>query len=338
MNYGTFRSMTVLLGAAALWGTGCSDSGSAQIEDMRCEYMRSPVGIGLDMPPRFTWTYAGDEDFVQGKCRVRIASTKEALADSLAPGDVWTSPEIVSGNGFVECDAALALEPRTRYYWSATAWDEAGRIVCSPVDSFETAMADGGWTAKWITDRHDKNFAPSPMLRKSFTVKDGVREARLYMSAAAYGKMTVNGEPVTENKLEPGYTHYDKRNLYATYDVTKLLRPGENVVAAVLGNGFYNEIAPVATWDFEDARWRDRARMICELYIVYGDGTSEVIASDGSWKTATGPYLQNNIYSGDTYDARLEIPGWDRPGFAPGFLLPSEEALGRLNSFISIPL
>ena len=315
MNYGTFRSMTVLLGAAALWGTGCSDSGSAQIEDMRCEYMRSPVGIGLDMPPRFTWTYAGDEDFVQGKCRVRIASTKEALADSLAPGDVWTSPEIVSGNGFVECDAALALEPRTRYYWSATAWDEAGRIVCSPVDSFETAMADGGWTAKWITDRHDKNFAPSPMLRKSFIVKDGVREARLYMSAAAYGKMTVNGEPVTENKLEPGYTHYDKRNLYATYDVTKLLRPGENVVAAVLGNGFYNEIAPVATWDFEDARWRDRARMICELYIVYGDGTSEVIASDGSWKTATGPYLQNNIYSGDTYDARLEIPGWDRPGF-----------------------
>ena len=315
MNYGTFRSMTVLLGAAALWGTGCSDSGSAQIEDMRCEYMRSPVGIGLDMPPRFTWTYAGDEDFVQGKCRVRIASTKEALADSLAPGDVWTSPEIVSGNGFVECAAALALEPRTRYYWSATAWDEAGRIVCSPVDSFETAMADGGWTAKWITDRHDKNFAPSPMLRKSFIVKDGVREARLYMSAAAYGKMTVNGEPVTENKLEPGYTHYDKRNLYATYDVTKLLRPGENVVAAVLGNGFYNEIAPVATWDFEDARWRDRARMICELYIVYGDGTSEVIASDGSWKTATGPYLQNNIYSGDTYDARLEIPGWDRPGF-----------------------
>ena len=108
MNYGTFRSMTVLLGAAALWGTGCSDSGSAQIEDMRCEYMRSPVGIGLDMPPRFTWTYAGDEDFVQGKCRVRIASTKEALADSLAPGDVWTSPEIVSGNGFVECDAARA--------------------------------------------------------------------------------------------------------------------------------------------------------------------------------------------------------------------------------------
>lgn len=174
-----------------------------------------------------------------------------------------------------------------------------------------------------VTDRHDKNFAPSPMLRKSFTVKDGVREARLYMSAAAYGKMTVNGEPVTENKLEPGYTHYDKRNLYATYDVTKLLRPGENVVAAVLGNGFYNEIAPVATWDFEDARWRDRARMICELYIVYGDGTSEVIASDGSWKTATGPYLQNNIYSGDTYDARLEISGLGpsglrRPGMEAG--------------------
>lgn len=97
MNYGTFRSMTVLLGAAALWGTGCSDSGSAQIEDMRCEYMRSPVGIGLDMPPRFTWTYAGDEDFVQGKCRVRIASTKEVLADSLAPATYGPRPRSFRG-------------------------------------------------------------------------------------------------------------------------------------------------------------------------------------------------------------------------------------------------
>lgn len=94
-----------------------------------------------------------------------------------------------------------------------------------------------------------------------------------------------------------------------------MLVPGENVLSAVLGNGFYNEDAPVATWDFETRAGASRARMIGELHIVYADGSQQVVASDGTWKTATGPYVQNNIYSGDTYDARLEIPGWDEPGF-----------------------
>ena len=71
----------------------------------------------------------------------------------------------------------------------------------------------------------------------------------------------------------------------------------------------------MATWDFEKARWRNRARMICELHIVAADGSKQVIVSDGSWKCNIGPYVQNNIYSGDTYDARLEFPGWDKPGF-----------------------
>ena len=100
------------------------------------------------------------------------------------------------------------------------------------------------------------------------------------------------------------------------HDVTDRLREGENVLSAVLGSGFYNAIQPVATWSFEVARWRGRARMICELHIDYADGTHEVVCSDGSWRTtADGPYLSNNIYSGDVYDARREIPGWDRPGF-----------------------
>ncbi|MBC5617189.1 family 78 glycoside hydrolase catalytic domain [Alistipes sp. cv1] len=312
-----YRINTVCAGAAltVFLLSGCAQR-RAEIADMRCEYMSSPIGIGANTPPRFTWNYTGDDDFVQQRCRVRVASTKAALADSLADGDVWSSPEIVSVNGFAQYDAPQPLEPRTRYYWNAVAWGDDGRIVVSPVDSFETAQADlSGWTARWITDGHDKRFAAAPMLRKSFDVTGEVRDARLYMSAAAYGKMRLNGKPVTPNRLEPGYTHYDKRNLYGTYDVTGLLVPGENVLSAVLGNGFYNEDAPVATWDFENARWRDRARMIGELHIVYADGSQQVVASDGTWKTATGPYVQNNIYSGDTYDARLEIPGWDEPGF-----------------------
>lgn len=153
------------------------------------------------------------------------------------------------------------------------------------------------------------------MLRKSFTTQEKIQQARLYVSAAAYYKMTLNGQPVTSSHLNPGFTHYDKRNLYNTYDVTSLLHTGENVLSAVLGNGFYNEAAPVATWSYEQARWRNRPRMICEMHISYTNGEEQIITSDSSWKTATGPYAQNNIYSGDTYDARLAIAGWNKPGF-----------------------
>lgn len=78
------------------------------------------------------------------------------------------------------------------------AWGDDGRIVVSPVDSFETAPGRPvGLDGRWITDGHDKRFAAAPMLRKSFDVTGEVRDARLYMSAAAYGKMRLNGKPVT---------------------------------------------------------------------------------------------------------------------------------------------
>ena len=77
--------------------------------------------------------------------------------------------------------------------------------------------------------------------------------------------MTLNGKSITSSHLNPGFTHYDKRNLYNTYDVTSQLLKGENVLSAILGNGFYNESAPVATWSYEQARWRNRPRMICEM-------------------------------------------------------------------------
>jgi len=303
-------------GALALGLAACGGGKPASVANMRCEYMRSPVGIDAGVAPRFTWNYAGDdEDFVQTACRVRIASSRDALEDSTAVPDVWLSPEVLSGAGFVEYGGE-ALAPHTRYYWNIAVRDGEGGMMLSPIDSFETAKASReGWTARWITDAQDKEFAPAPMLRKAFEVKEGLREARLYASAAAYGKWAINGEAVSANRLDPGYTHYDKRNLYAVSDVRGLLSSGENVLSAVLGNGFYNQQGRVATWDFEKARWRDRPRMICELHLIYEDGSREVVVSDGTWKTATGPYVSNNIYSGDTYDARKEIAGWDRPGF-----------------------
>jgi alpha-L-rhamnosidase len=287
---------------------------ATKITRMRCEYQTSPINI--DSPnPRLTWNYIDGDAFVQGSSRILIATDKKSLGKQGSKGFIFDS-NLVAGNK-AEFICNTALKPFTRYYWQVIACDKNGRDkVKSAIASFETAMTSPSeWHAKWISDSHDKDFYPAPMLRKAFNIQGKIKQARLYVSAAAYAKMEINGKAVTSAVLNPGYTHYDKRNLYDAIDVTALLNAGENVVSAVLGNGFYNEIANVATWSFEKARWRNRARLICQLRITLNDGTVQEIGSDGSWKTSTGPYIMNNIYSGDTYDATKEIPGWDKPGF-----------------------
>ncbi len=301
----------------------CS-SPQVSFTNVRIEYQDHPLAIDTETP-RFSWNYEGDPAFIQGKYKIDVGTSKERL------GDEWTSGEIVST--LMQTEATIKLKPHTNYYWQVQAWDaNTGKKVTSPIYEFETAkMSPSDWTAQWISDGKDKNDTSVPILRKYFEVKTTPKKARLYMSAAAYGLMKINGQRVSSTSLNPGYTHYDKRNLYDTYDVTALIKKGSNELMAVLGNGFYNEIEKNAVWDFEKAQWRGRPRMICELHLTYADGTVQTINSDTTWETTTdGPYRRNNIYSGDTYDARrenLSEAHWQqaRKAEAPSSLLKAQQ-------------
>jgi hypothetical protein len=260
---------------------------SGMISDMRCEYLKSPIHIDAQNP-RFTWVYKStNSNDTQKAYKLDLAVSKKAMEDKQF---FWTSGKITDNVSQAVCKSEKALESQTKYYWRITSWNENDKEMVSVIDSFEIAkIKTTDWIAEWITDKNDKTFGPAPMFRKTFHLKKEVESARIYISAAAYYKLYVNGEIPNREKLDPGYTHYDKRNLYTTIDITKSLREGENVVATVLGNGFYNEDAPVATWDFEKARWRDRAKMIAEVYVRYTDGTNLVIPTDDTWKTSIGP-------------------------------------------------
>ena len=281
---------------AALLLGGCKSNNELTIPtNLRTEYLTEPIGLDTSSP-RFTWEYSGNEEgFKASRYEVRIGTSP----DDLRP--------------YAE---GMVLKPHTRYYWNVTVWDGKGRpCATSETASFETAKFDpSDWSASWITDHKDKEFEPAPLFRKSFPVGKEVKDARVYVASAGYHELFINGERVGTNYLDPGYTHFDKRILYVTHDVTSLLKQGDNAVAAVLGNGWYNEQS-VAVWNFHEARWRDRPRLLCELRITYTDGTTEVIGSDETWKTSTGAYTYNNIYSGDKFDARLEEAGWKTAGF-----------------------
>lgn len=283
------------------------------ISDLRCEYLESPINID-SRNPRFIWTYKSNNKIIKQKAyKLDLATSEQALEE----GELfWTSGKVKDKVSKAIYGGEKELKSHTKYYWKVTSWIDKGRATVSATDSFETAkIQPSDWIAKWITDKHDRKFGPAPMFRKTFNIEKNINSAKLYISAAAYYKLYINGEVPDKVKLDPGFTHYDKKNLYTTIDITKFLRKGKNVVATVLGNGFYNEDAPVATWDFEKARWRDRAKMILEIRVEYADGTTLVLPTDDTWKTNIGPHIYNNIYSGETYDARKEIPDWNKPHF-----------------------
>lgn len=281
---------------SALLLCGCKGTNDITVPvNLRTEYLVEPLGLDT-RSPRFTWEFSGGEDnFTSSRHEVRIGTS---------PDDLQIYKE------------GMNLSPHTRYYWNVTVWDGKGRRCrTSETASFETAkFAPADWSGKWITDANDKEFEPAPLFRKPFQVGKQVENARLYVAAAGYYDMFVNGKRVGENYLDPGYTHFDKRILYVTHDITSLLKEGDNAVAAVLGNGWFNEQS-VAVWNFHEARWRNRPAMLCELRIRYTDGTTDVMATDETWRTSVGPYTYNNIYSGDRYDARLEEKGWNDAGF-----------------------
>jgi alpha-L-rhamnosidase len=234
--------------------------------------------------------------------------------------------------------------------WSAPSWFETalltatdwrGQWIAGPERGGPLSIADGAaddsvvrargefcrpvrWLTSGFAARLVKNnegecreLRPAPMLRRSFTVSKPVARARIYTSGLAYNDLRVNGSAASDRVLDPGFTRYSKTVLYTTHDVTPLIRQGENVVATELGSGQFDDQARTWDWGWHEAEWRATPRLRLDLYVTYTDGTEDVIASDASWKASVnGPTRYDNYYLGETYDARREIAGWDRPGFA----------------------
>lgn len=166
----------------------------------------------------------------------------------------------------------------------------------------------------WITNTEDTTAWQAPCFRKQFALNHPVKKATLLVCGVGYHKTFVNGKEVTAAVLEQGYTRYDKRLLYTSYEVTGLLQQGKNCLAAELGNGWYN-VHAATIWFFHRIGWRKTPRLLANLLLEYADGSSELLVTDSSWKYAVGPRLYNGLHAGEIYDARKEMPGWNTADF-----------------------
>ncbi|GAA3879144.1 hypothetical protein GCM10022381_21840 [Leifsonia kafniensis] len=152
-----------------------------------------------------------------------------------------------------------------------------------------------------------------PLLRKSFATDSGktIAQARVHASARGLYELSINGEKVGDEELAPGWTDFTQRFQYQTYDVTKQLQNGDNVIGAWVGTGWYSGYV---AW-YGDKKYGKNNSVTAELVIDFTDGTQQVIRTDPSWKTSTGPLVSSDLLMGEEYDATLEQAGWDSPGF-----------------------
>lgn len=280
---------------------------SFEIVRCLCNHMENPLGI--DSEPIFSWRMRSQE---RGNCQ-----TAYRIVVSRGEDVVWDSGRVESSENVSVHYEGAPLCPRTRYTWSVTAWDAAGRKADSAPMWFETGKLSELWSARWITApfvKTDKTDEGALYLRREFAVKKGVRKARLYLCGLGFNTAFLSGKKVSENLLEPSFTRYDADVLYRVYDVTELLPSGSAALGVVLGNGWFNCFTQDA-WNTRQAAWRATPRMICELHVEYEDGASQCIRSDAQWKASFGPITFNAIRNGEWYDARLEQPGWDSCGF-----------------------
>jgi alpha-L-rhamnosidase len=303
-----FYSLTFIIFCACT-----SNDKTIQIKNPRCEYLVNPLGIDTESP-RFTWQIVSDNPGVEQSAYKIFVGTDSSLAAS-GKGNVWESGSVRSST-IPAVYSGPSPEPFTKYYWSIKIKLKSGGWTdLSEVAAFETGyMKKTSWKGQWITDTYDYNLKPAPYFRKEITIGKKISTARAYIAVAGLYELYLNDEKAGDHRLDPMYTRFDRRTLYVTYDVTDKLKPGENVIGVLLGNGWYNHQS-TAVWYFDKAPWRARPKFCLDLRIRYDDGTEEVIGTDQEWKTSLSPIVFNSIYTAEHYDARLEQPGWDKPGF-----------------------
>lgn len=161
---------------------------------------------------------------------------------------------------------------------------------------------------------------PARYMRKEFTIADShIRQARLYVTALGIYQLMINGQRVADDYFSPGWTDYVKRVYYRTYDVTEQLESGDNVVGAILADGWY---AGYVGYAKKRDHYGRNLRLLAQLVIDYEDGSSQVVATGSDWKGALGPIMEADFLMGERYDARLEQAGWDKSGFDDSAWLP----------------
>jgi alpha-L-rhamnosidase len=294
---------------------------------LRCAHLRDPLAIAPDRI-RFSWLLAGRGS--QRAYQIQVIPNGIGALPGATP--LWDSGQAPSAESADAPYDGPPLTPGGRYEWRVRAWDPDGTVSpWSDPASFAVELAPADWAASWIglgavrasftppsqpgpPDPVASALRPAPYLRRPFTLAGPAASARLHVTALGLYEARLNGQRVGDAFLTPGWTDYGQRVLYQTYDVTGLLRDGENVLGAILGDGWY---AGFVGFDAKraGAHYGQAPELLAQLEVTLEDGTVARVVSDGTWRGRFAAIRHADLLMGERHDLRLEPRGWDSPGF-----------------------
>lgn len=303
-------------------------------ESLTCNSKENPTAIETEQP-LFSWIIdANGFNKSQSQYQILVASSIDHLNTSNA--NLWNSGKVESSKSTYVKYEGETLNAVTRYYWKVKIWDELNQESnWSEPQSFQMGlMHESNWEkAKWISLKQDTRTSPhrfrayktgkmkNPIkvdgfaagyFRNIIDVTKEVEEAQIYICGLGYYELFLNGEKVGDHVLDPAPSNYDKQAYYVNYDVTEQIKTGQNALGVILGNGFYGQNI---SWKNDPESNRDLAygapAVRALIKLKYTDGSEANSYTNETWKESTGPIVFNNVYGGDTYDARYELIGWD---------------------------
>ncbi|MBN1411242.1 MAG: family 78 glycoside hydrolase catalytic domain [Spirochaetales bacterium] len=271
--------------------------------ELKTEYCVNPLGIDT-ATPRFSWIFSDpDRDETQVAYRIIVASSEANI--NANNGDKWDSGKVAGTvqNGVKYGGSALSR--RTGYWWKVSVWDRNDNASSFSASAyFETGyLSQSDWTAQWIGGDYT-------LLRDDWVLDPGrsIAKARLYVTSLGYSEVYINGKKAGTDVCSPGYTRYERRALYNTYDVTGLMNSQYNGIGIMLGDAYYKRFVGSSSL---------AARL--EIHVTYTDGGTAYFGTSTSTFRALkgGPITYNDIWNGERYDARLEssVNGWSGYGF-----------------------
>ena len=315
---------------------------------------RAELLVAADAPAQATLNHGNYQVWVNGKTKDAWKSGRTVqcpsfldVKDALKPGANWIAMEsgyaldkAVIGLLSVEMLGGSTIEIATDASWKAlveldkelnSGWEQPGADESGWRSARQVARLGGGpWPDDSPYKKIDK-LVPAPLLRKRFEINKAVLQARIYATAAGVYELYLNGQRVGDQVLAPGWTDYPTRILYQTYDVTSMLKAGPNVLGAIVGDGWFS--GNNGLWKVNDNAYGYDKALLCQLQVDYDDGSSEIMATDGSWRCSTGPIRWTDLFMGEIYDARAEIRGWNRGDFDDSTWIPAVRTnvrVGRL--------
>jgi uncharacterized protein YjgD (DUF1641 family) len=310
-----------------------SSTPSFSPELLLCNNLENPLGTGSR--PVFGWIdVSPGRNQVQAAYQIILDSDRKNLESK--NGSLWNTGKILSAESSWVPYSGADLKPGTKYFWKVRVWGNDDKSsTWSKTGFFITGLFESkDWSgAKWIGFEeipdsmllfpgiHNgikiesdiaKKRSVIPYFRKEISLDKKIREAFVFISGLGQYELYANGKKIGDRFLSPGWTDYKKTCYYNTFDVTDILKQGSNAIGAIVGNGFFNinrerYYKLVITYG--------APRLILKLKIIFHDGSEKIITSDETWKTIDSPITFSSIFGGEDYDARLEMTGWNNPGF-----------------------